>query len=126
MMTNYERVKEFHEVFGHPVADKADVLSEHRRELRLNLIHEELSELEEAMSDGDVIAVADALGDLLYVVYGAGLEWGVDLDRVVQEIHRSNMTKLDDDGKPIYREDGKVLKSNNFEEPELAKVINVT
>lgn len=141
---SYERVTEFHKVFGHPVSSEPAVIKSDRAMLRLELIREELCELMEAagFSDSaaqiravyinpdedasqDVVGVADALGDLEYVVNGAALEWGVPLPDVVTEIHRSNMTKLDSDGNPIYREDGKILKGEAYEPPDLQKVLGL-
>lgn len=141
---SYERVKEFHETFGHPVGDKPEVPDDDRQELRLALILEEALELAEALgfktehvkrevgymlydypteSEPDLVGVADALGDLDYVVNGAALEFGIDLPAVTAEVHRSNMTKLGPDGKPIYREDGKILKGEGYEPPNLEKVL---
>lgn len=142
---SYERVREFHEVFGHPVGDRPVVPNDDRQELRLALIFEEATELAEAMGfnaesvktavctmlyhDGpvegetDLIGVADALGDLDYVVNGAALEFGIDLPKVTAEVHRSNMTKLGPEGKPIYRADGKILKGEGYEPPNLEKVL---
>lgn len=142
---SYERVREFHEVFGHPVGDKPLIPTSDRVALRLALILEEAAELADAMGyngelvrdateavfelgiveHGDLVPVADALGDLEYVVNGAALEYGIDLPMVVAEVHRSNMTKLGPDGKPIYREDGKILKGEDFEEPRLAEVLGL-
>ena len=93
--------------------------------LRVELIDEELKELCEATSKQDMVGIADALTDLLYVVYGAGHSYGVDLDECFAEVHRSNMSKLDDNGNPIYREDGKVLKGRNYTPPDLATVIGM-
>lgn len=118
-------VREFHEAFGTPVGDRPALISPDRASLRRALIAEELDELAEAQLMGDLVAIADALGDLAYVVYGAAIEYGIDLDAVVAEIHRSNMTKLGDDGKPIYRADGKVLKGPHYEPPSLARVLEV-
>lgn len=139
---SYERVKEFHEVFGHPVADAPSEIDSSRNMLRLELIREEFCELLESAGfkdaaqqiravylnpdedyEFDIVGVADALGDLDYVVNGAALEYGVPLPEVTAEVHRSNMTKLGPDGKPIYREDGKVLKSESYEPPNLEKIL---
>lgn len=144
-MNSYERVREFHETFGHPVADEPSVPNDGRVTLRLALILEEAMELADAMGfyaeevkesvgvmldrgplvDVNLIDVADALGDLEYVTNGAALEMGIPLPEVVAEVHRSNMTKLGPDGKPIYREDGKILKGEGFEEPDLAGVLGL-
>jgi len=93
------------------------------RELRLELIREEYEELEEAIENRDLIEVADALTDLLYVIYGAGHAFGIDLDECYLEVHRSNMSKLGDDGRPLKREDGKVIKGPNFFEPDLKPIL---
>ena len=141
---SYNQVKKFHEVFGHPVADEPTVIDIGRNILRLELIREEFCELLEAagLKDAaleiravylnpdedyapDIIGIADALGDLEYVVNGAALEHGINLPEVVSEIHRSNMTKLGPEGKPIYREDGKILKGEGFEAPDLKKVLGL-
>lgn len=140
---SFAMVREFHEVFGHPIADTPNVPKDDRVRLRLNLILEEALELADAMGffteevriyiekmvnhgplvDGDIVGIADALGDLDYVVNGAALEHGIDLPAVTSEVHRSNMTKLGPDGKPIYREDGKILKGEGYEPPNLEKVL---
>lgn len=142
---SYERVREFHEKFGHPVAAEPSIPADDRTTLRLSLILEEALELAEAMGfridkvqacvqsmladgpvgEGDLVGIADALGDLEYVTNGAALEHGIPLPEIVAEVHRSNMTKLGPDGKPIYREDGKILKGEDFEEPRLAEVLGV-
>lgn len=116
-----ELVREFHLTFGAPVA--VGVTDNNINKLRYDLIKEELYELGDALVDEDLVAVADALGDLAYVVYGAALTYGIDLDAVVREIHRSNMTKLMPDGSVAYREDGKILKGPWFEEPDLAPIV---
>ena len=120
---SYERVAQFHTVFGHPISDKPEDIAPERQQLRVELIREELEEFKDAVEAGDIVAIADALGDLEYVVNGAALEYGIDLPAVVAEIHRSNMTKLGPDGKPIYREDGKILKGEDYEPPNLEKVL---
>ena len=122
-MTNFEKVKEFMEKFGQEVRSSPELPDDDVLELRYQLIKEELSELDTAMWQYDLIEVADALTDLLYVVYGAGLAFGIDLDKCFEEVHDSNMSKLGADGKPIYREDGKILKGPNFREPDLKRVI---
>lgn len=140
-MNSYQRVKEFMETFGHPVYDEPQVIEDVDWEkMRVELIREEFCELLDAMGypesarwirdvvlwkseDADIVETADALGDMEYVVNGLAAGMGIPLDDVVAEIHRSNMTKLDDDGKPIYREDGKILKGPNYEPPQLKKVL---
>lgn len=121
---SYERVREFMENYGHPVYDNPRLIDDPSWEkMRIDLIDEELDELKEAVEDRDIIAIADALGDLEYVVNGMALGCGIDLPAVVEEIHRSNMSKMGRDGKPIYREDGKVLKGEDYSPPDLKKVL---
>lgn len=116
--------REFHETYGAAIRDvPTAVIPE--AEVRLSLIREEVEEYAEALASGDIVAIADALGDIAYVVYGGAHNHGIDLDAVLAEIHRSNMTKLGADGKPIYRHDGKVLKGPNFEPPNLAAVLGI-
>ena len=123
-MTNFEMVAEFMSAFDQDVHTKTHMSDKNTQQLRVELIREELEELKEAIADNDIIEVADALTDLLYVVYGAGHAFGLDLDTCFKEVHRSNMSKLGDDGKPIHREDGKVIKGPNFSEPNLHKCLN--
>ena len=118
-----DMVRQFHEVFGHPVAGVPGLIPDERAWLRYDLIAEELSELFDAILAGDMVAIADALGDLEYVVHGAAIEWGIPLEDVVRNVHVSNMSKLGADGKPIYRSDGKVMKGPDFEEPDLEGVM---
>ena len=125
LKTNFQRVKEFMESFGQEVKNKPAWPHWETMDLRIDLIQEELGELKDAIVNGDgtLVDVADALSDLLYVVYGAGHSFGIDLDKCFAEVHRSNMSKLGEDGEPIYREDGKVLKGPNFSEPDLERVM---
>jgi len=124
LMTKNEKVKQFMETFGQEVVQKAKFPSKEIVSLRNELIEEELQELRvAAILDNDLVEVADALTDLLYVVYGAGHAYGIDLDKCFDEVHRSNMSKLGLDGKPIYRDDGKVLKGPNFFQPDLNNII---
>lgn len=120
-MTNFEKVAEFMYAFGQDVETRPGWTSV--SELRYELIREELEELREALDGRDLIGVADALTDLLYVVYGAGHSFGIPLDKCFEEVHNSNMSKLGEDGKPIYREDGKVLKGPNYWQPNLKRVL---
>lgn len=121
---SYDLVREFMETFGHPVLDEATLIADKGWEdMRVRLIDEELQELKDALRNRDLVAVADALGDLEYVVNGAAIGMGIDLPAVVKEIHRSNMTKLGEDGNPIYREDGKVLKGPGYEPPSLEPIL---
>ena len=122
-MTNFEKVKIFMETFGQEVKSKPSLSSEKINSLRLSLIHEELDELNKAIQDKDIVEVADALTDILYVTYGAGHAFGIDLDQCFNEVQNSNMSKLGDDGKPIYNENGKVMKGPNYFKPDLLKYI---
>ena len=122
-MTNFEKVKIFMETFGQEVKSKSSLSSEKINSLRLSLIHEELDELNKAIQDKDIVEVADALTDILYVTYGAGHAFGIDLDQCFNEVQNSNMSKLGDDGKPIYNENGKVMKGPNYFKPDLSKYI---
>ena len=122
-MTNFEKVKIFMETFGQEVKSKSSLSSEKINSLRLSLIQEELDELNKAIQDKDIVEVADALTDILYVTYGAGHAFGIDLDQCFNEVQNSNMSKLGDDGKPIYNENGKVMKGPNYFKPDLSKYI---
>lgn len=122
-MTNFNMVREFMSVFGQEVKDTPKLPKRNVQALRVKLIAEELKELREALKDKDIVEVADALTDILYVTYGAGLAFGIDLDKCFAEVQRSNMTKLGEDGKPLYREDGKIKKGPNYEEPNLKAVL---
>ena len=124
MKTNFEKVKEFHQTFGIESLDSPTFPSDRIQKLRIELIREEFEELKEAIADNDIVEVADALTDILYVVYGAGDAFGIDLDKCFNEVHRSNMSKLTKDGEVVRREsDGKVLKSDQFSPPDLSKVL---
>jgi predicted HAD superfamily Cof-like phosphohydrolase len=123
MQSNFEKVAEFHKVFGHPVEVSPHFPEDGMIELRKELIHEEFQELLEALSKRDLVEVADALTDILYVVYGAGHTFGIDLDECFREVHRSNMSKLGEDGKAILREDGKVMKGPNYSDPDLKEAL---
>ena len=122
-MSNFSSVKKFMETFGQEVKNKAEFPSEKIQDLRVSLIDEELSELKEAIENKDIKEVADALTDILYVTYGAGHAFGIDLDKCFDEVQRSNMSKLDENGKPIFNEHGKVLKGPNYFKPNLEKYI---
>ena len=122
-MTNFNSVKKFMEVFGQEVKTKAEFPSEKIIKLRYSLIKEELDEFEEALKDKDLKEVADALTDILYVTYGAGCSYGIDLDKCFKEVQRANMSKLGKDGKPIYNEKGKVMKGPNYSEPNLKQFV---
>ena len=122
-MSNFNDVKYFMETYGQEVKTKPSFPSEQIVQLRYDLINEELNELSVAIKDKDIIEVADALTDLLYVVYGAGHSWGIDLDKCFAEVQRSNMSKLGEDGKPIYNEKGKVMKGPNYTKPNLKQFL---
>jgi predicted HAD superfamily Cof-like phosphohydrolase len=125
IMNNFEKVKEFMEVFGQEVKTTPELPKPDVKLLRYYLIHEELQELKEALDDDDIVETADALTDLLYVVYGAGHAFGIDLDKCFTEVHRSNMSKLDENGKPIFREDGKILKGKDYSPPNLSEIVGI-
>ena len=122
-MSNFEDVKKFMETFGQMVRTKPKFPDEKTIQLRYNLIKEELNELELAMKTKNLIEVADALTDILYVTYGAGYAYGIDLDKCFKEVQRANMSKLGEDGKPIYNEKGKVMKGPNYSEPNLKQFV---
>ena len=122
-MTNFLKVKEFMKTFGQEVLESPKFPNKKIIQLRINLIKEELNELEEAVENDDLLEVADALTDILYVTYGAGHAFGINLDGCFEEVQRSNMSKLDKDGKPIYNDHGKVLKGPNYFEPDLKKFV---
>ena len=122
-MTNFDKVGIFMKTFGQDVKDKPSLSSDKINQLRISLIKEELDELKEAMNSKNLLEVADALTDLLYVTYGAGHAFGIDLDKCFEEVQNSNMSKLGDDGKPIYNEFGKVMKGPNYFKPNLTKYI---
>ena len=123
-MTNFEKVKLFMDTYGQEVKDKAEFSDVKTNKLRIDLIKEELEELTQAMNDKNLLEVADALTDILYVTYGAGHAFGIDLDKCFDEVQNSNMSKLGEDGKPIYNESGKIMKGPNYFKPDLLKFIN--
>ena len=123
-MTNFQKVKNFMMAFGQEVKSEPSFSNEKINELRYNLIKEELEEHTEAMNNKDLLEVADALTDILYVTYGAGHAFGIDLDKCFEEVQNSNMSKLDENGKPIYNEFGKVMKGLNYFKPDLSKFMN--
>ena len=122
-MSNFESVRIFMETFGQEVKKKAEFPSEKITSLRYDLINEELEELKEAISKRDIKEVADALTDILYVTYGAGHAFGINLDKCFEEVQNSNMSKLGEDGKPIYNDKGKVMKGPNYFKPNLKKFV---
>ena len=122
-MTNFESVKKFMKTFGQEIKEKAGFPSDKISALRYDLIYEELREFKEALDNKDIKEVADALTDILYVTYGAGHAFGINLDKCFQEVQNSNMSKLDPNGKPIYNEKGKVMKGPNYFKPNLNKFV---
>ncbi|MBL6799292.1 MAG: nucleoside triphosphate pyrophosphohydrolase family protein [Candidatus Pelagibacter bacterium] len=123
-MTNFNKVKTFMKTFGQEVKIKPSFSSDKINTLRYDLIKEELEELKIAMENKDLLEVADALTDILYVTYGAGHAFGIDLDKCFEEVQNSNMSKLGEDGKPIYNDAGKVMKGSKYFKPDLRKFIN--
>ena len=122
-MSNFERVKKFMETFGQEIKEKASFPNDKITSLRYDLIKEELDEFKEAIEKKDIKEVADALTDILYVTYGAGHAFGINLDKCFEEVQSSNMSKLGKDGKPIYNENGKVMKGPNYFKPNLSKFV---
>ena len=122
-MSNFEDVKKFMETFGQIVRTKPQFPDNKTMQLRYDLINEELKELEQAMKTKNLKEIADALTDILYVTYGAGFAYGIDLDRCFKEVQRANMSKLGEDGKPIFNEKGKVMKGPNYSEPNLKQFL---
>ena len=122
-MTNFQKVKTFMQTFGQEVKLKPSFSTEKINDLRYNLIKEELEELKQAIDNKDLLEVADALTDILYVTYGAGHAFGIDLDKCFEEVQNSNMSKLGNDDKPIYNDSGKVMKGPDYYKPDLSKFI---
>ena len=122
-MTNFEKVGLFMSIFGQEVKTKSELSNDKINSLRLSLIQEELDELTKAINEKDVLEVADALTDILYVTYGAGHAFGINLDKCFDEVQKSNMSKLGKDGKPIYNENGKVMKGPDYFKPNLSKFL---
>ena len=123
-MSNFSKVGIFMKTFGQDVKNKPSFSTDKINKLRIDLIKEELNELQEAMKNNDLLEVADALTDILYVTYGAGHAFGIDLDKCFDEVQNSNMSKLDKNGKPIYNESGKVMKGPNYFKPNLKKFLS--
>ena len=123
-MSNFNKVGTFMKTFGQEVKTKPSFSTEKINNLRIDLIEEELQELAEAMNNKDLLEVADALTDILYVTYGAGHAFGIDLDKCFEEVQNSNMSKLGENGKPIYNESGKVMKGPNYFKPDLSKFVS--
>ena len=122
-MTNFNKVGVFMKTFGQEIKNKPSFSTEKINQLRISLIQEEVDELKEAMANNDLLEVADALTDLLYVTYGAGHAFGINLDKCFDEVQNSNMSKLDKNGKPIYNDKGKVMKGPNYFAPDLSKIV---
>ena len=122
-MSNFESVKKFMETFGQEIKEKAEFPNDKITALRFDLIKEELDELKDAIENKDIKEVADALTDILYVTYGAGHAFGINLDRCFEEVQKSNMSKLGENGKPIYNEKGKVMKGPRYFKPNLSKFV---
>ena len=123
-MSNFDKVGTFMKTFGQEVKTKPSFSSDKINNLRIDLIKEELEELQEAMKNNDLLEVADALTDILYVTYGAGHAFGIDLDKCFDEVQNSNMSKLGENGEPIYNESGKVMKGPNYFKPDLSKFVS--
>ncbi len=123
-MSNFNKVGTFMKTFGQEVKSKPSFSSDKINKLRIDLIKEELEELQEAMKNNDLLEVADALTDILYVTYGAGHAFGIDLDKCFDEVQNSNMSKLGENGEPIYNESGKVMKGPNYFKPDLSKFVS--
>ena len=123
-MSNFNKVGTFMKTFGQEVKTKTSLSTDKINKLRIDLIKEELDELQVAMKNNDLLEVADALTDILYVTYGAGHAFGIDLDKCFDEVQNSNMSKLDESGKPIYNDAGKVMKGPNYFKPDLSKFVN--
>ena len=123
-MSNFNKVKTFMQTFGQEVKAKPSLSTKKINSLRYELIKEELEELKVAIENNDILEVADALTDILYVTYGAGHAFGIDLDKCFEEVQNSNMSKLDKEGKPIYNESGKVMKGPKYFKPNLTKFVN--
>ena len=123
-MSNFNKVGTFMKTFGQEVKTKPSFSTEKINKLRVDLIKEELQELTEAMNSKDLLEVADALTDILYVTYGAGHAFGIDLDKCFEEVQNSNMSKLDENGEPIYNDSGKVMKGPNYFKPDLSKFVS--
>ena len=121
--SNFNKVKEFHETYGAYISEEAKLPEASIRELRKSLLQEEFDEYTKAEEENDLVEIADALGDMMYIIYGTAISYGIPLDDIFHEIHSSNMSKLGEDGKPIRREDGKILKGKNFFKPDIAKFL---
>ena len=122
-MTQFDKVKEFHEVYGLAISEQPTEPSAEERNLRMALLAEEFAEYVEAETNNDLVEIADALGDMLYIIYGTCVSYGIPINEVFDEIHRSNLSKLGEDGSPIYREDGKVMKGPYYFKPDIRGIL---
>lgn len=123
-MTQYHKVKKFHEIYDCHIGDQATFPSDDERVLRKNLLREEFDEYLAAEADNNLVEVADALGDMLYIIYGTAVSYGLPINEIFDEIHNSNLSKLDENGLPIRRDDGKILKGPNYFRPDIASIIS--
>ena len=122
--SNHNKVKEFHETYGAYISSESKLPDTPIRELRKSLLQEEFDEYTKAEEENDLVEIADALGDMMYIIYGTAISYGIPLDDIFHEIHSSNMSKLGEDGKPIRREDGKILKSSNYFPPNIKEILD--
>lgn len=122
-MSNQQKVKEFQKAFNSNVGIASELPDSSERELRIKLLKEEFEEYIDGENNNDLVEIADALGDMLYIIYGTAVSYGIPLEEIFDEIHRSNMSKLGEDGNPIFREDGKVLKGPNYFKPDISKYL---
>lgn len=122
-MTNFDKVKQFHKIYNCNIGVSPGLPNQPERELRKSLLLEEYNEYLQGEENNDIVEIADALGDMLYIIYGTCVSYGIPIDRVFQEIHSSNLSKLDKDGNPIIRDDGKVLKGPNYFRPNIASIL---
>ena len=122
---SFEQVKQFHEIYKCNIGDQLNFPDASERELRIKLLCEEFEEYLAAEQDDDIVEVADALGDMLYIIYGTAVSYGININQVFDEIHASNLSKLGSDGKPLFRKDGKVLKGPNYFKPDIKGVLGI-
>ncbi len=122
-MNNFNKVKEFHEIYNCNIGNEPVLPDNNERELRKSLLQEEYNEYLQGEENHDIVEIADALGDMLYIIYGTCVSYGIDIDEVFAEIHASNLSKLGEDDKPIYREDGKVMKGPNYFKPDIKSIL---
>lgn len=125
-MNPIDMLREFHNIFNHPISVVPGLPDLDEQKLRLDLLEEEYTEYKDAVSQGDIVEIADALADMVYIIYGTALVYGIDLKSVLEEVHRSNMDKLDQDGKPIYYPNGKVKKPQDWTPPDIKGILNIS